>query len=298
MVLVLTCEYPHSSLGSLTVVMKDGEGNLITAEQVRQHSTAQDCWLIINNTVWDMTAFAPQHPGGPGSTLSPLPEAHARIDQKSGHHLLTSNSYPQVRRPRREQSVQQYPRSGPRRDGTKQRCRKTHRRTGHQYHQRHPASLGRPRDPRRPCGAFKAGRATGKKAAAEHPQHARFRRSGILTSLQKGMGILLLRRDGLRDAPRQHRLLPAHMATAAHHAGCPEHRNRDEDAWSRGVVSALRQPDGHGKICAPGRRAGDCQGGGESRCCANCTLFPPFSFSHLILLFVLWTITSVLTATM
>ena len=43
------------------------EASLITAEQVQKHSTADDCWLVVNEVVWDMTSFASEHPGGAGS---------------------------------------------------------------------------------------------------------------------------------------------------------------------------------------------------------------------------------------
>jgi L-lactate dehydrogenase (cytochrome) len=33
-------------------------------QEVSQHSTHDDAWLVINGTVWDVTGFAPRHPGG------------------------------------------------------------------------------------------------------------------------------------------------------------------------------------------------------------------------------------------
>ncbi|KAI8087737.1 acyl-CoA dehydrogenase/oxidase [Gilbertella persicaria] len=35
-----------------------------TVEQVAQHSTANDCWVIIENKVFDITKFLNEHPGG------------------------------------------------------------------------------------------------------------------------------------------------------------------------------------------------------------------------------------------
>ncbi len=35
-----------------------------TTEQVAQHSVKDDCWLILDNGVYDVTAFIPRHPGG------------------------------------------------------------------------------------------------------------------------------------------------------------------------------------------------------------------------------------------
>lgn len=33
-------------------------------EDVRQHSSKKDCWVIINNTVYNVTEFLNEHPGG------------------------------------------------------------------------------------------------------------------------------------------------------------------------------------------------------------------------------------------
>lgn len=40
--------------------------NLISIDEVSQHKSPSDCWLVIDHQVWDMTEFAPSHPGGPG----------------------------------------------------------------------------------------------------------------------------------------------------------------------------------------------------------------------------------------
>ena len=36
----------------------------ISVEEVSTHSSSEDGWIVINNTVWDVTEFAPTHPGG------------------------------------------------------------------------------------------------------------------------------------------------------------------------------------------------------------------------------------------
>jgi cytochrome b involved in lipid metabolism/uncharacterized membrane protein len=38
----------------------------ITAANVAQHSTPQDCWSIVTTNVYDLTQWISQHPGGPG----------------------------------------------------------------------------------------------------------------------------------------------------------------------------------------------------------------------------------------
>lgn len=35
-----------------------------TATEVAEHATAEDCWVIIDETVYDLTAWVNQHPGG------------------------------------------------------------------------------------------------------------------------------------------------------------------------------------------------------------------------------------------
>eukprot|EP00937_MAST-01D_sp_MAST-1D-sp2_P003856 g3856.t1 len=37
----------------------------LTYDDVAQHNTAEDCWVIINNKAYDLTDFAEEHPGGP-----------------------------------------------------------------------------------------------------------------------------------------------------------------------------------------------------------------------------------------
>ena len=35
-----------------------------TKEEVASHKTLADCWLIINNRIYDVTQFLPRHPAG------------------------------------------------------------------------------------------------------------------------------------------------------------------------------------------------------------------------------------------
>lgn len=40
----------------------------ITTEEIAKHNTPDDLWIVVENTVYDLTEFAPQHPGGGDST--------------------------------------------------------------------------------------------------------------------------------------------------------------------------------------------------------------------------------------
>ena len=39
----------------------------LTAAEVAQHSTAGDCWSVVNGNVYDLTSFVNRHPGGSGN---------------------------------------------------------------------------------------------------------------------------------------------------------------------------------------------------------------------------------------
>lgn len=41
-----------------------GSSRKVSTTEVSQHSTPDSAWIILNGTVWDVTAFAPRHPGG------------------------------------------------------------------------------------------------------------------------------------------------------------------------------------------------------------------------------------------
>ena len=44
---------------------------LVSVEEVKKHNSREDCWIVVDGKVWDITAFAPGHPGGGQSTSSP-----------------------------------------------------------------------------------------------------------------------------------------------------------------------------------------------------------------------------------
>jgi hypothetical protein len=37
---------------------------VVTVEEIKNHSSEEDCWIVVNDVVWDITDFIPSHPGG------------------------------------------------------------------------------------------------------------------------------------------------------------------------------------------------------------------------------------------
>lgn len=48
------------------------EQKLLSAQQISEHKTPEDCWIVVDKKVWDVTDFLDEHPGGSTST-SPDP---------------------------------------------------------------------------------------------------------------------------------------------------------------------------------------------------------------------------------
>lgn len=40
------------------------EKTLLSVEDISKHDSPEDCWIVVDGNVWDLTEFAPNHPGG------------------------------------------------------------------------------------------------------------------------------------------------------------------------------------------------------------------------------------------
>ncbi|XP_024015284.1 cytochrome b5 [Eutrema salsugineum] len=47
-----------------------GDGKVLDLSELSQHRSRQDCWLLINGKVYDVTKFLDDHPGGVDVLLS------------------------------------------------------------------------------------------------------------------------------------------------------------------------------------------------------------------------------------
>lgn len=62
-----TTTTPSSSSGSSST---SSSSKTYTASEVAAHNSTSDCWLIINNNVYNVSSFLGEHPGG-ASTIIP-----------------------------------------------------------------------------------------------------------------------------------------------------------------------------------------------------------------------------------
>jgi hypothetical protein len=77
------------------------EEKMIPVEEISKHNTPEDCWIVVEGKIWDITEFAPEHPGGGQSR-------HSHVDCI---HMLKRSSNMEARWPRRHNILLLHPRS-------------------------------------------------------------------------------------------------------------------------------------------------------------------------------------------
>jgi hypothetical protein len=75
-------------------------GKIVAIEEIKKHSQETDCWIVVNDVVWDVTEFIPEHPGGNESGIT---------SSSTLRLLLSVCSNNQACRPRRIVILQLYP---------------------------------------------------------------------------------------------------------------------------------------------------------------------------------------------
>eukprot|EP00271_Cylindrocystis_brebissonii_P012973 TRINITY_DN32500_c0_g1_i1.p1 TRINITY_DN32500_c0_g1~~TRINITY_DN32500_c0_g1_i1.p1 ORF type:complete len:165 (+),score=39.12 TRINITY_DN32500_c0_g1_i1:479-973(+) len=58
---------------------------IYTLEDAKKHTTMKDCWLIINEKVYDVTSFLDDHPGGDEILVSATGEDATEMFEDIGH---------------------------------------------------------------------------------------------------------------------------------------------------------------------------------------------------------------------
>ena len=77
----------------------------ISVEEISKHNSLKDLWTVVNGGVYDLTDFAPEHPGGVESVYIPL----LLFEMKTNSYTL--RSHPSLCRPRRNGLLFRIPRS-------------------------------------------------------------------------------------------------------------------------------------------------------------------------------------------
>lgn len=83
-------ESSQSSFSSSSSSSKNTSTTIITVAEVRKHNMEDDLWIILENKVYDLTDFAPTHPGGPGyltmnagmDGTDPFADVHFSVDAR------------------------------------------------------------------------------------------------------------------------------------------------------------------------------------------------------------------------
>jgi cytochrome b involved in lipid metabolism len=61
------CTYSCCEVYRNILVVNMTQSKLLSVSEISKHNSDADCWIVVDGQVWDITGFAPDHPGGPGS---------------------------------------------------------------------------------------------------------------------------------------------------------------------------------------------------------------------------------------
>lgn len=62
--------------------------NYLTLTETQKHSTKEDCWVILNENIYDLSSYILQHPGGQGPILRTCGGDGSSAFNKVDQHLL------------------------------------------------------------------------------------------------------------------------------------------------------------------------------------------------------------------
>ncbi|PVI02309.1 hypothetical protein DM02DRAFT_641315 [Periconia macrospinosa] len=66
---------------------KQSDTKTVSVEEIKQHASEDDCWIVVDGEVWDITEFAREHPGG-----SEIIHRHAGLDASTAYNSAHSPS--------------------------------------------------------------------------------------------------------------------------------------------------------------------------------------------------------------
>jgi len=70
-ILGLAVFHGQNNTGAIPAVQQNSiTATMISATEVARHNTSADCWVIINNKVYNVTSLIPVHSGGPNQIIA------------------------------------------------------------------------------------------------------------------------------------------------------------------------------------------------------------------------------------
>lgn len=82
-----------STITSPTNNSTEKTSNTYTLDEVKKHNSSSDCWLIINNSVYNVTSFIPKHPGGKDILKGCGKDATSLFNNEDEHQEKNAASY-------------------------------------------------------------------------------------------------------------------------------------------------------------------------------------------------------------